>query len=158
MTRGFFSILTMLLTSLTATAAMAASPVELSSQIFVEKQQKRADGTYATKLVAPELVVPGDQLVFVVRYRNVGAEPATGFTVTNPLPKAVAFSGTADGTEIVSVDGGKSWGKLSQLSVKQADGKVRPALMTDVTHLKWNMNQTLTAGAEGKLIFRGIVR
>jgi uncharacterized repeat protein (TIGR01451 family) len=158
MTRGFFSILAVLLTSLTATAAIAASPVQLSSQIFVEKQQKRADGTMAVALVAPELIVPGDQLVFVVRYKNVGAQQATGFTVTNPLPKAVAFSGTADGNEIVSIDGGKSWGKLSQLSVKQAGGKTRPALMTDVTHLKWNMNQPLTAGAEGKLIFRGVVR
>ena len=83
---------------------------------------------------------------------------ANGFTVTNPLPKAVAFSGTSDGNEIVSVDGGKSWGRLSQLSIKKADGYVRPALMTDVTHLKWNMKQTLTAGAEGKLIFRGVVR
>ena len=158
MNRGFFSIVAMLLTSLTATAAMAASPVQLSSQIFVEKQQKRADGTMAVTLVAPKLIVPGDQLVFVVRYKNVGAQPANGFTVTNPLPKADAFSGTSDGNEIVSVDGGKSWGRLSQLSIKKADGYVRPALRTDVTHLKWNMNQTLTAGAEGKLIFRGVVR
>jgi uncharacterized repeat protein (TIGR01451 family) len=158
MTSFFFKGLALLLASLTATAAMAASPVQLSSEIFVEKQQKRADGTMAVTLVAPTMIVPGDQLVFVVRYKNAGAQPANGFSVTNPIPRAIAFSGTSDGNEIVSIDGGKSWGKLSQLSIKKADGTVRPALMTDVTHLKWNMHQTLTAGAEGKLIFRGVVR
>jgi hypothetical protein len=158
MIRGIFQISVALAASMAATAAMATTPVQLSSEIFVEKQQKRADGTYSTTLAPPETIVPGDQLVFVVRYKYVGAQPATGFTVTNPLPKAVAFSGTSDGAEIVSIDGGKSWGKLAQLRVKQGDGEFRPALMTDVTHLKWNMNQNLTAGAEGKLIFRGVVR
>jgi uncharacterized repeat protein (TIGR01451 family) len=144
--------------SLAALPALAASPVELSSDIFVEKQQKRADGTTAIELVAPKIIVPGDSLVFVVRYRNTGAQPASNFTVTNPIPAAIAFSGTSDGNEIVSVDGGKSWGTLSQLRVKNADGSTRAALMTDVTHLKWNMKQTVGAGQGGKLIFRGVVK
>lgn len=141
-----------------ATPVMAASPVELSSDIFVETQQKRADGSFATTLEAPKMILPGDQLVFVVRYRNAGAKPATNFTVTNPIPAAIAFSGTSDGGEIVSIDGGKSWGKLSQLRVSLAGGESRAALMTDVTHVKWHMNQMLAAGEAGKLIFRGVVK
>jgi uncharacterized repeat protein (TIGR01451 family) len=144
--------------AMTALPALAASPVELSSDIFVEKQQVRADGTLAVELVAPKIIVPGDQLVFVVRYRNVGTKPASNFTVTNPMPTAIAFSGTSDGNEVVSIDGGKSWGKLALLRVTKADGSSRPALMTDVTHVKWNMNQTLAAGESGKLIFRGVVK
>jgi uncharacterized repeat protein (TIGR01451 family) len=138
--------------------AMAAAPVELSSDIFIEKQKKMPDGSFSTVLEMPKVILPGDQLVFVVRYRNASAKPATNFSVTNPIPAAIAFSGTSDGTEIVSIDGGKSWGKLSQLRVKQADGNVRAALMSDVTHIKWNMNQTLAAGDAGKLIFRGVVK
>ena len=84
--------------------------------------------------------------------------PATDFSVTNPLPKAVAFNGTSDGTEIVSVDGGKSWGPLSDLKFTRENGEVRPALMSDVTHVKWTFNQSLSAGSEGKLVFRGTVR
>ncbi|MFM2409929.1 MAG: hypothetical protein RL481_757 [Pseudomonadota bacterium] len=147
-----------LLLAASSLPAMAAAPVELSSDIFVEKQQKRPDGSLATTLVAPKTILPGDQLVFVVRYRNAGKAPASGLTVTNPIPAAISFSGTSDGAEWVSIDGGKSWGKLSQMSVKAADGNSRPALMTDVTHLKWNMNQTLAAGESGKLIFRGVVK
>ena len=76
-------------------------------------------------LAKPNLILPGDQLVFVVRYRNAGNKPATNFSVTNPIPAAIAFSGTSDGAEIVSIDGGKSWGKLSQLRVTNADGSSR---------------------------------
>ncbi|RDV07866.1 hypothetical protein DXH95_06195 [Sphingorhabdus pulchriflava] len=142
-----------------AVAAPAISaPVELASDVFVEREQKRPDGTVATVLEAPKLVVPGDQLVFVVRYKNVGTQPASNFIVTNPIPRAVAFSGTMDGTEVVSVDGGKSWGTMAQLKVAKPDGSFRQALPADVTHLKWNMNQTLAAGSAGKLVFRGVVR
>lgn len=138
--------------------AFAASPVELSSSVFVERQVVRADGRKAVILENPKLVTPGDNLVFVVKYRNAGTAPANNIVVTNPMPSAVAFNGTSDGTELVSVDGGNSWGTLPSLRVKDADGKLRAARMTDVTHVKWNVNQVLTGGAEGKLIFRGIVK
>jgi uncharacterized repeat protein (TIGR01451 family) len=150
--------ITAILLTVGSVPAIAAAPVELSSDIFVEKQVKQSNGTFATTLVVPKLIVPGDQLVFVVRYKNTGNSPAKNFSVTNPMPPAVTFSGTSDGAEIASVDGGKSWGKLSELRVKMENGTIRPALMTDVTHIKWHMKQTLAAGEAGKLIFRGVVK
>lgn len=148
----------MVLLAASSVPAIAAAPVELSSDVFVEKQQKQADGSFSTVLAKPNLILPGDQLVFVVRYRNAGNKPATNFSVTNPIPAAIAFSGTADGAEVVSIDSGKNWGKLSQLRVSNTDGTSRTALMTDVTHLKWQMNQLLAAGEAGKIIFRGVVK
>jgi uncharacterized repeat protein (TIGR01451 family) len=139
-------------------AAIAASPLQLSSDVFVERQIKRTDGSIATVLEMPKLVVPGDSLVFVVKYKNIGPVAANNFTVTNPLPRAVAFNGTSDGREIVSVDGGISWGPLAKLQLTGNDGKSRPARMTDVTHIKWNLAKTLLAGSEGKLMFRGVVK
>lgn len=138
--------------------AQATTPLQLSSDVFVEKQVVRKDGSRTVVLEKPSLVVPGDNLVFVVKYRNTGAATASNFVVTNPLPAAVAFNGTSDGLEVVSVDRGANWGILSALRVKQTDGTFRAAKRTDVTHIKWNLNQPLTAGAEGKLIFRGIVK
>ena len=146
------------LLTLASSAPVFAAPLELASDVFVEREHKRPDGSVATILEEPKLVLPGDQLVFVVRYKNVGAQPASKFSVTNPITRAVAFSGTADGTETVSIDGGKSWGFLSQMKVSKADGTTRPALPGDVTHVKWNLNQTLAAGSAGKLVFRGVVR
>ncbi len=155
---GISKRLTVALLALIASAPAFAAPLEIASDVFVERQQTRADGTVATILEAPKLIVPGDQLVFVVRYRNAGVEPASNFSVTNPIPAAVAFSGTADRTEVVSIDGGKNWGFLSHLKVMRADGTIRSALPGDVTHIKWNLNQALAAGAAGKLVFRGVVR
>lgn len=139
-------------------AAFAATPLQLSSDVFVERQVVRVDGSKTVVLEPPSLVTPGDNLVFVVKYKNVGNATASNFVVTNPLPAAVTFNGTSDGLEVVSIDGGKSWGFLTNLRVTKADGTARPAQRSDVTHIKWNLNQPLTAGAEGKLIFRGIVK
>ena len=138
--------------------SIAATPLELKSDVFIERQIVRDDGSNAVVLEKPNMVTPGDNLVFVVRYKNIGASTANNFVVTNPLPSAVAFNGTSDGSEVVSIDGGKSWGTLGTLRVSKADGTIRSAVSTDVTHIKWNLNQPLTAGAEGKLIFRGIVK
>lgn len=144
--------------SAAAPAFAGSTPVELTSSVFVERQVVNADGRKAVVLEKPNMVTPGDSLVFIVKYRNAGSTAANNIVVTNPMPNAVAFNGTSDGTELVSVDGGKSWGTLPSLSVTGPDGKPRAARMADVTHVKWNVNQVLTAGAEGKLVFRGIVK
>ncbi len=139
-------------------AALAANNFELSSDVFVERKIDKPNGKTAIVLEQPKTVIPGDNLVFVVKYKNVGTQPATDFSVTNPLPKAVAFNGTADGKEIVSVDGGKTWGPLSTLTLTRENGEVRPAMMTDVTHVKWKFDRSLSVGSEGKLVFRGTVK
>ena len=138
--------------------ALAANNVTLTSDVFVERKLEKPDGRTSVMLEQPKTVVPGDSLVFVVKYKNVGDTPATDFSVTNPLPKAVAFNGTSDGTEIVSIDGGKNWGRLSALTYTRENGEVRPALMSDVTHVKWKFSRSLSVGSEGKLVFRGTVK
>jgi uncharacterized repeat protein (TIGR01451 family) len=158
MIKPILAILSPLYAGVAANSAQAATPVQLSSDVFVERLKQRPDGSTTTVLEEPKLVTPGDNLVFVVKFKNAGAKPAEKFVVTNPLPKAVAFNGTSDGLETVSIDGGQSWGSLPTLRVKDAEGNQRPALMADVTHIRWNLNQSLPAGSEGKLIFRGIVR
>ncbi len=140
------------------TASHAAAALQISSDVFVERQIERSDGSKTVVLEKPNMVIPGDNLVFVVKYKNVSGATASNFVVTNPLPSAVAFNGTSDGLETASVDGGKSWGFLRSLRVGKADGTTRAAQRSDVTHIKWNLNQPLTAGAEGKLIFRGVVK
>ncbi len=143
---------------LASSPAFAANELQLTSKVFVEKKLQRPDGSVTTLLEEPNLVTPGDTLVFIVKYKNVGAALVEKFVLTNPLPKAVAFNGTSDGLEVVSVDGGKNWGFLSNMRLQDTVGHSRPALMADVTHLRWNLNKPIAAGSEGNLIFRGIVR
>jgi uncharacterized repeat protein (TIGR01451 family) len=143
---------------LTPLTAQAANDVALTSNVFVEKSMPQADGKTRLVLEEPKVVVPGDRLVFVLNYKNLGGKPATDFVVTNPMPGAVAYQGTPDAGAIVSVDGGKSWGPMASLKVHKADGSVRAAYPEDVTHVRWAMKSPIPVGAAGKLSFRGVVR
>lgn len=138
--------------------AYAANVVALSSEVFVERLVQDESGRAKTVLEMPKIVVPGDRLVFVLNYRNVGVAPANDFVVTNPLPDAVQFQGTADPVAQVSVDGGQNWGALVALKIHEKDGNWRAASPEDVTHVRWAVKQAIPVGAKGKLSFRGIVR
>ena len=70
-----------LLALLAPAAAAAADPVSLTSKVFVERIKPGADGKPVTVREEPGVVTPGDRLVFVLGYRNSGAQPATGFTL-----------------------------------------------------------------------------
>lgn len=150
--------LILLLAALLSAPLAAANRVSLNSSVFVEKTVTDESGRSRVVLVAPELVAPGDRLVFILAYRNLGQTPASNFVVTNPLPAAVAFQGTPDQAAEVSVDGGRSWGPLATLRIRDRDGQLRSARPEDVTHVRWAMKRPIAAGAQGRVSFRGIVR
>lgn len=141
-----------------AAAQATANAVAINSDVLVERTATDAAGRTQTTLEEPSTVVPGDHLVFVLRYRNNGAQPATDFVVTNPLPSAVAFDSSSDASATVSVDGGQTWGQLASLTVREADGTVRPARANEVTHIRWAFTQPIPAGEAGRLMFRGVVK
>lgn len=139
-------------------AALAADNVTLDSKVFVERQTVDAEGKSKTVLEPPKVVTPGDRLLFVLSYKNIGAQPATDFVVTNPIPSAVAYANGESGGALVSVDGGQNWGPLASLKVSQADGTSRAATAADVTHVRWALNTSIPAGQGGDLSFRGVVK
>lgn len=137
--------------------AMAAQPLDLTHQVFVERTTIMPGGQTKISLMSPTKVLPGDQLVFILRYRNPNPTASDSVAVTNPLPPAVTYQ-QASGGALVSVDGGKNWGVLADLIVTEKGNKQRPARAEDVTHIKWQFNQPVPAGSSGKLTFRGVVR
>jgi uncharacterized repeat protein (TIGR01451 family) len=139
-------------------AVFAADSVALSSMVFVEKTIADGDGKTKVTLHEPKIVTPGDRLIFILNYQNKGSAAANNFIVTNPLPSAVVYQGTADTSAEVSIDGGKIWGALAALKVADGPGRWRNARPEDVTHVRWTMKQAIPAGAQGKLSFRGVVR
>ena len=138
--------------------AYAANQVALDNSVFVERVTTDAAGKERVLLEEPKIVVPGDRLVFVLKYRHAGAQPADRFVITNPMPSAVRFAGAGNNSPLVSVDGGKAWGTLETLSVMQPDGTRRAAQPADVTHIRWAFQKPIPAGATGKLMFRGVVK
>lgn len=150
--------LLLLLVAIAPTQAFAANQVVLDNSVFLERATTDANGKQRISLEEPKVVVPGDRLVFVLNYRNSGAQPADKFVITNPMPSAVRFADAGDTRPYVSVDGGKNWGTLDTLTVPLADGTRRPAQPADVTHIRWAFQKPIPAGGVGKLMFRGIVK
>ena len=138
--------------------ALAANQVALDNHVFVERVSTDAEGKPRVLLEEPKVVVPGDRLVFVLNYRNAGAQPADKFVITNPMPSAVRFADAGDTRPFVSIDGGKQWGLLSDLSVSMTDGTRRAAQPADVTHIRWAFQNPIPVGGTGKLMFRGVVK
>lgn len=138
-------------------AATPANPVTLKGEVKLEKTVVE-NGVERVKLVAPEVVVPGDKLVFSTAYANAGATPAINFVVTNALPAGVALApdGAAASLE-VSVDGGSSWGKLAALRVADGKGGMRAAQASEATHVRWTL-PVIAPGANGTLKYHAIVR
>lgn len=147
-----------LLSAAVAPAAYAAAPqpIELKGDVKVDKLVGEK-GKERHVLVAPDVVVPGDKLVFATTYRNVGAAAVSNFVVTNPIPAGIALADTGAAELDVSVDGGKSWGKLAALRVAAADGTKRAAQADDVTHIRWSLPQ-VAPGDTGTVAYHAVVR
>ena len=160
--------------SVQAAATDPRADVKIDSTIMVERSETSASGETVTKLLDPATVkvIPGDKLLFVNAYRNTGQNAVTGFVVNNPVHAAVALTEVVEDWALVSVDGGKNFGKLSELTVTEtvATGTEeagetaapvqtsRPAVASDVTHIRWVLASPIAPGASGELRFRGIVK
>ena len=138
-------------------AAQTSSPIALNGDVKAVKVITEADGKERTELVEPTAIVPGDRLVFGTDYANKGGEAVTNFVVTNPLPAAVRLAPDADAALEVSVDGGKTFGALSALTIANPDGTTRPATHADVTHVRWVLD-SIDPGASGRLTYPAIIR
>lgn len=147
---------TVLIATAPAVAAAQTNPVELIGDVKVDKVVVE-NGKEKHVLVEPGVVVPGDALLFSTSYRNTGAAPIKDFVVTNPLPGAVQLAPQGSDQLVVSVDGGKTFGKLAVLRVAGSDGAPRAAVPADVTHIRWVL-AVLAPGASGSLSYHAIVR
>lgn len=147
-----------LLVLIAPVAAQASGDVHTKASIFVERIDSRANGGRRIRLEPARQVSSGERLIYIVEYRNTGKRPVQDFTVTNPLPRTVRLDETMDGSELVSIDGGRSWGQLSALRVSLGDAGWRPANPQDVTHLRWRVGNRLMQGETRRVTFRAIVR
>ncbi len=136
--------------------AVAQNAVAVVSEMLVEKtviENGKPKTVYAKQDSGP----PGTRLMFTHSYRNTTAKPVANFGMTNPVPAGVAFL-EADATASVSVDGGKSWGKLAALKVRNTDGTHRAAQAGDVTHVRWALAAPIAPGGSGRFSFKGSVK
>jgi uncharacterized repeat protein (TIGR01451 family) len=131
--------------------------VEITNQAMREVEQKGLDGTTSVKLAEMKSATPGERVRFVIQVHNGSTRPAEKLVVTNPVPSDVEFQSASEGAE-VSVDGGKTFGALAQLTVKPTAGTPRAAQFADVTHVRWRLASSVPAGADSEVYFAGRIK
>jgi hypothetical protein len=147
-----------------AETSQQRNTVSIRSEILVERITTE-NGKTKTELLDPKkvTVIPGDKLIVSNFYENEGTIARDNYVATNPIHPAVAFVSVDEKWAEVSIDGGKTWGKLQNLTkavdaVETGESTRRPAAPGDVTHIRWRFDKPLPSGAKGKLTFRGVVR
>jgi hypothetical protein len=126
--------------------AMAQASVALDSAVFVERAVPEG-----RRLEPASALSRGDRVVYVVTWERTAGSGS--FVVTNPLPRSVYFQESASGDEEVSVDGGRTWGKLGELRLG-----ARFATPEDVTHVRWRVPAAEAARGKGRIAYSAIVR
>ncbi|GAA4767666.1 hypothetical protein [Novosphingobium ginsenosidimutans] len=136
----------LVLTTLSS-AAFASPAVTLDSAVFVERITPQS----GRMLEPANDLSRGDRVVYVVRWYKLGGDG--GFVVTNPLPRSVYYQGSANGDEEVSIDGGRTWGKLGLIRIGD-----RVATPEDVTHVRWRVDPRTASRGQGRIAYSAIVR
>ncbi len=124
-------------------AAWAQGPVRLDSAVYVERSRGPV-----RSLERADRLTRGDRVVTILSWQQGRRE---GFTLVNPVPRQIAYQGSAFDNEQVSVDGGRTWGRLGELTTGS-----RQATAEDVTHVRWRVPPT--RAAEGRIAYSAIVR
>ena len=112
-----------------------------------------ANGEEKVQLVDAKTVVPGDEVIYTVTFQNISDTAAENVVITNPIAADLEYvdgSAFGPGSDIVfSVDGGTVFAAASELSVADA-GVERPAEAKDFTHIRWQMQNEIPAGSQGR--------
>jgi hypothetical protein len=128
-------------------AALAQPTVATDSAVFVERTRNEN----LRSLEPADRLNRGERVVTILSWYRMGGDG--GFTITNPLPRAIAYQASARDDQEVSVDGGRNWGRLGDLKIA---GRI--ATPEDVTHIRWRIPAVRAARGQGQIAYSGIVR
>ncbi len=143
-----------------AAAAMAApacaqDDISLASEIFVERISHLGDGRMERRIEPASRLTRGDKVILMVEWRAPSA--GSSFSVSSPIPGTLAFQGASLDHAEVSADGGRNWGKLGQLRIREGRS-MRLASPGDVTNLRWRVKGREAARGAGRITYSAIVR
>ena len=142
-------------------AAMAGGGLVLTSANLMLDKVVSVNGETGHQLVDPSVthdkVIPGSHVVAVLHYRNDFAQAIERVPVVDTLDKALILSDVTGADYDVSVDGGKTFGKLAALAVSDGKGGSRAAQLADVNAVRWNIAR-IEPGQSGDLAFHAVVR
>ena len=138
------------LAALSASAVAANSGVTIERSVYLE-QSENVDGRTVRALAPASELRKGDRVVLMLHWRAPGR--GDDFVVSSRIPRSLAFRRSGGRDAQVSVDGGRSWGQLADLRVRN-----HRATPEDVTHLRWHVDDAEAAMGQGMVSFAAVVR
>lgn len=136
--------------------------VEVTARAEVEIIETGAQGEQIVRREPATSVVPGTEVIYTITAKNTGTETAGHVVVTNPVPAQTVYvegSATGAGTVITfSVDGGSTYDAPARLTVPDTDGKPRPAVADDYTHVRWSFTADLAPDQRTPVAYRARVK
>ncbi|MCW8923707.1 MAG: hypothetical protein OQK69_08775 [Gammaproteobacteria bacterium] len=153
----FFS--TMILTFLFSGSALSQDgKIVLTNKVFKQVIKKDKQGKTTYEYIEPGTALPGDVMMYVISFENIGTDPAEGIVINDPVPNNSKYRvGSAAGknTKITfSIDGGNVFGDPDELVVKDKDGKEWKAKPESYTHIRWIYNKPLAPGEKAEVSFK----
>ena len=158
-------LLEMLLAAVIAPAFAVADPniqldMQVKKEIIIEE-----NGQEVTQWVEAQEVLPGEKLMYTVRYVNMGDEPATEVRIENPIPELSVYvtdSASGEGSTIVfSADGGTQYNPAGEVTYEVAvfgGGKDRRVANAErFTNIRWLIEQ-VPPGSQGEVSFQVLVQ
>ena len=153
----FFSM--MVFTALFSSNAFAEDgSIVLTNKVFKQVIKKDKDGNVTYDYIEPKTALPGDVMMYVISFANIGSEPADGIVINDPIPNNSKYrmdSAVGKNTAITfSIDSGKNFGNPEELVVKDKNGKEWTAKPESYTHIRWVYNKPLAPGEKAEVSFK----
>ena len=139
--------------------ALPAQAMTASQKVEVERQVKQSDGSLKTIMTAPDKVLPGDVMVYTVSYYNNKQDVTENFRLDMPIPREITFTEGSANREnanvLYSVDNGATYQSRDALRMTLPTGESRAASASDITHIRWTLNNDIQPGERGEIRFKG---
>jgi len=135
--------------------------VTLKTDAQLEQEYVDAQGKPAKRLVAPGKVVPGNEIIWTITATNTCAKPAEKVVIENAVPEHmtyVADTAAGAGTAITYSLDGRDFGKQTDLTVREADGKTRPARPEEIKTIRWVVAAAIAPNATAVARYRAKVK
>lgn len=146
---------------LTLGSANAYAGVIATQHAEQEVITRDASGRETVSRVSADKVVPGEEVIYALRYVNESDEAADAVVLIMPVPPEVSYVegsvAAENATVTFSADGGQTYVARGRLTIAE-DGVERPARSNEITHIKWSLTRALAPREKGEVAYRAILK
>lgn len=157
------NLLTFFLLVFFASAVFAQEgPLESLMDVYRVDHVMAEDGSHTESLVPATEAAPGEQLEYLLTYRNRGTEPLRGFVIRNRIPDDTSYVGNSSSSSVagdflVSIDFGVTWEAVPVTRVVVNSEGVEQTITIPAdqyTNLSWQVDEWLAPDDSFELRYR----